>query len=389
MGPMGIDFSQLMPHNINMKRRMMTLALLAAALLNGGALLSAGGNGRGNPNIIPVSIYGTDDRVDYYAADKVMRKFAESTVAMFAEAALPRDEASGGYKLKNLNLRGKYNLQEGERFGEQPVGAYCSGVLVGEDTVLTAGHCFRPDPRGGPCEKVKMVFGYAVTAAGQMPSTFPAENVYSCKSIVAQKVDDNGADYAIVKLDRKVNGRYPLALNRGEISRSAKLAVIGYPSGLPVKVATNGSVRSIGEGFFVADLDTFGGNSGSPVFNAQTFKIEGILVRGGVDYVYNSGETKVEDPSRPYAHTPGRANVYSQEGGRGEDITMIKEVASLIPQSEMEKYLDEAQRQKAVQQQSPAKVVPAIYNPGQGNGPQIQPAVYYGPEVPAPQPIEI
>ncbi len=373
-----------------MKRAALTLTLLAAALLNGGGLLRADGYGR-QADIIPVSIYGDDDRVDYYAADRIMQKYAQSTVAMFPESAIPRDEASGAYKLKNLSLKGKYNLQGGERFAEQPVGAYCSGVLVGEDTVLTAGHCFKPDPRGGPCEKVKMVFGYAVTSAGQMPSSFPEENVYSCKEVVEQKVDNKGADYALVKLDRPVSGRYPLAINRGNIGRTTELAVIGYPSGLPVKVATNGSVRSIQNGYFVADLDTFGGNSGSPVFNIKTLKIEGILARGGTDYTYlsASGDTVVEDPSSPYANKRRRAQVYAQDGGRGEDVTMIREVASLIPQTEMERYLDEMQRQKARQNQNPARPVPAIYMPGQQNGPQFQPAVYEGPAVSGPQMIEI
>ena len=367
---------------------MLTLTLLAVTALGGSAVLRAE-TSRRNADIIPASIYGTDDRQDYYAADRTMKKFAESTVALFPDTVIPRDEATGGYKLKSLNLKGKYNLQSGERFADQPVGAYCSGVLVGEDMVLTAGHCFRPDPRGGPCERVKLVFGYAVTSAGETPSSFPAENVYSCKAVIAQKVLNDGADYALVKLDRKVSGRYPLAINRGNIGRTTQLAVIGYPSGLPVKVATNGSVRSIsGKGFFVADLDTFGGNSGSPVFNLKTLKIEGILVRGGVDYVYDSSPTVTADPRNPYAHAPGRTNVYTQDGGRGEDVTMIREVQALIPQTEMERYLDEMQRQKA-EQGNPARPAPAIYMPGQNTGPQVQPAIYYGPEPSAPEPVEI
>ncbi len=41
--------------------------------------------------------------------------------------------------------------------------------------------------------------------------------------------------------------------------------------------------------FFVANLDTYGGNSGSPVVDARTYVVEGILVRGEDDFVQNDG----------------------------------------------------------------------------------------------------
>ena len=37
--------------------------------------------------------------------------------------------------------------------------------------------------------------------------------------------------------------------------------------------------------FFVCNLDTYGGNSGSPVFNSSTHELEGILVRGETDFI--------------------------------------------------------------------------------------------------------
>jgi len=41
--------------------------------------------------------------------------------------------------------------------------------------------------------------------------------------------------------------------------------------------------------FFDANLDTFGGNSGSPVFDARTNAVVGILVRGADDYREEGG----------------------------------------------------------------------------------------------------
>jgi hypothetical protein len=55
-----------------------------------------------------------------------------------------------------------------------------------------------------------------------------------------------------------------------------------------MKIAPNASVRSnVFVDYFGANLDAFGGNSGSPVFNENTGEVEGILVRGYQDYGWN------------------------------------------------------------------------------------------------------
>ena len=388
-----------------MKRGLLILTLLSAAFLAGAPLRAE----LGDPSVTPASYYGDNDLRDYYQATVAMRKLSESTVALFAPRGLVRG-ADGNYTVRQVNLRQRFNLQDGEAFAEQPAAAYCSGVLVGPDLVLTAGHCFQPDPRGGPCGSVRFLFGYAVGRAGSLPSSFPAEDVYGCKEIVAQQVRDDGtnivcrngsctqgasvgkgADYALVRLDRAVANRTPLAISRTAISAGASVGAIGYPSGMPVKIQETGAtVRTVTRsGYFVADLDTFGGNYGSPVFNMETFRIEGILVRGGVDYVYTAqGSTAtVNDPRNPNNYEPGRANVYEQNGGRGEDVTLISEVQALIPATEMEAALDNAGSLRGQRGGSP-RPVPAVYTPGQG-GYSVQPALYTVPEPSAPQPISI
>jgi hypothetical protein len=57
-----------------------------------------------------------------------------------------------------------------------------------------------------------------------------------------------------------------------------------------VKIDQGGSVRNNSPlAFFEANLDTFGGNSGSVVFAEDTGIAEGILVRGEPDWVWDAG----------------------------------------------------------------------------------------------------
>jgi hypothetical protein len=123
-------------------------------------------------------------------------------------------------------------------------------------------------------------------------------------------------DYAIVRLDRPVLGRKPFSMRTtGSVTVGEEMVVVGYPSGLPLKVADGAIVRNTDHpSYFVFNGDTFQGNSGSPVIHAKTGEIEGILVRGDRDYLFDS--------------TKGcfRVNKCEENDCRGEDVTRITEV---------------------------------------------------------------
>jgi hypothetical protein len=260
-------------------------------------------------------IYGNDDRQDYYQASEARRKLADSTVAFFKTSQVSAD---GRLALENYGE--KLDLCKGEAFREQPMGAFCSGTLVAPDLVMTAGHCVKSSY---DCSETKMVFGYSVKSAGQNPDRVDASEVYSCKSIVAREQDNTGVDYAIIKLDRPVPNHEPLPINRAAgVTQGTKLFVIGHPVGLPVKVAGGASVRSVSfMDYFVANLDTYGGNSGSAVFNEATGLIEGILVRGGTDF----------ELKKSFFSKCNQSVKVADSQGRGEDVTSISVVAKYIP----------------------------------------------------------
>lgn len=284
------------------------------------------------------SIYGDDNRKDYFQMSSDMKGISDSVVSMWKSASVTAE--GSGFKLKTMNFGDRLNLCPDEKFREQPIGAFCSGSLVGEDLILTAGHCIKSEAQ---CKDTKFVFGFGILSEGAAAvTTVPGANVYSCGSIVkrflggepgsANPAGQNlGADYALVKLDRKVTGRKALPVNRGtSLKKGDGLFVIGHPVGLPVKLAGDSTVRDFSKvGYFVADLDTFGGNSGSPVFNAKTKKIEGILVRGDTDFI--------ESPAGCTTMA-----TYEQTGGRGEDVTKVSALSSLIPRLPGEKAAPEA-----------------------------------------------
>ncbi len=271
-----------------------------------------------DPNLSAHVIYGQDGRADLYEVQSPqIKQLAQSTVALIKTTQL---STNGEWTLiKGTSYGNSQQLCSSERFREQSASAFCSGSLVSPDTIITAGHCITNQ---SDCVSTQMVFGYALQQQGVLPQQIPSSEVYRCREIIKQVLENNGADYAIIKLDRPVVGHEPLNYRlSGEPQIGDQLVVIGHPSGLPTKITTGGQVRSIASpSFFTANVDTYGGNSGSAVFNAQTGLIEGILVRGEVDFTYSNG---------CYV-----SKVCQDQSCRGEDITRISVVRPHLPASE-------------------------------------------------------
>lgn len=229
-------------------------------------------------------VYGSDDRRDWYELDDPAQlRAAESTVALFRFNTLGRLR-DGSISLRSTSTYGaSQNLCVDEPYRAQPDSAFCSGFLVAPDVIATAGHCVAS---AQDCASIAFVFGYRMLDAQRANTTFAAGDVYFCRAVLGRQ-ESSASDWALIRVDRAAAGRAPLPLRRsGSVSLGAPLVVMGHPSGIPLKIAGNASVRSNrAAAYFEANLDTYAGNSGSPVLDARTLTVEGILVRGNEDFV--------------------------------------------------------------------------------------------------------
>jgi V8-like Glu-specific endopeptidase len=258
-------------------------------------------------------IYGNDDRVDVYeSTNSMFVELSKSTAAMIPNSSIRKTLGGKSYKIKTKTLEQR-GICKTERFAQQPTAAHCSGFLVADKYLVTAGHCIK---NSSDCSGYHWAFNYKMNNSTEANLELNLNDVYRCKRIVSQSLDSRSKDdYALIELDRATDKR-PLSFRKsGQPALNTKLVVIGHPTGLPTKIADGAWVRKINDVFFSANLDTYGGNSGSAVFNVATEEVEGILVRGARDY-RSRGGCRV-------------SNRISDNSGRGEDVTLITNIKEL------------------------------------------------------------
>jgi len=248
--------------------------------------------GVGDPVAMTVSpvIHGSDQRSDLFAVDdQELRELAlGSSVALLPSRSLQRDDA-GQTSVVAVSAAQLFNFCADEPFGEQPTAALCSGVLLSDSVIGTAGHCATLSP----CASQKWVFGYAMRAAGVAPS-LRDDDIYTCSSVLVSAHGSdalgNRWDYAAIALDRPVSARQrPLALSARAPEVDDPVTVVGYPAGLPLKV--DGPVRVVAirdepRDYFSLNSDTYDRSSGSAVLDSGGGLV-GIFVRGAQDYAYD------------------------------------------------------------------------------------------------------
>jgi hypothetical protein len=278
-------------------------------------------------------LYGQDSRTEVFQHTDSRLKEMAASVGIFVRSGQVKTTGNSitleGYTLNEMSEMGwlvrdaNLPMCSEELFTSQIAPGFCTGFLVKDDILVTAGHCLQK----APCSDTSVVFGYQMESSNSL-AVLTQENIFQCSEVIAQEVpsqENQYLDYAIIKLDRST-GRAGLDYVIDDLLEAqTNVAVLGYPSGLPLKIASNAFVMSndVNDPFFVANLDTFGSNSGSPVINVDTYQVEGILVRGMTDYVLSNDGSCVQVNHCPEGGGPNCA---------GENATKMARLVTLIPE---------------------------------------------------------
>jgi hypothetical protein len=236
-------------------------------------------------------------------------------VALMTDATA---EAVVNGRAETLPTWGKLNrLCEGEPFGDQPTAAFCSGVLVDYDLVLTSGHCVNVIAT----ELLRVGFNYFYRDAGDIALT--KDDIYEVERVVLAQRDEaflNDAaerlDYAWLQLKDRARPPHrpaPIYARSSGAFPNERVISIGAGGGVPIKWDGGGHVQRIRadyDDYFVADTDTSQGSSGGGIFDAS-LALLGNLARGAPDFEFTVNDcyvTRTEsDPSAAqeqftYAH---------------------------------------------------------------------------------------
>jgi len=235
-------------------------------------------------------VYDADGRQEVFEASEELQALAERSIA----ALIPRvwlDLNGPSATLRSPSRAELAGVCRDERFAEQPAAAFCTGVLVDWDLLLTAGHC----ARAYPLDELAVVFGYYYRAPGELGLS--SEDVFGVSEVVAASFASEGGrsvrDHAFLRLDHAPDAPRapaPIRTSHAALGLDTPLISVGASEGVPLKIDLGGSIRELpGADFehFVADTDTAKGGSGGGAFDGG-LALLGVLFSGGEDLVHDS-----------------------------------------------------------------------------------------------------
>lgn len=224
------------------------------------------------------AIYGPDTRIDFHElSDHAIIQNSQSVCAII-NTRNTTDNGNGTTTLHGTRFQDFANLCDTEKFLNQPVVSTGTGFLVDPSIIVTAAHCIDENN----IDQYQFIFGFETLSDGSTRTIIENSQIYSAIRILGRRYEDSTEiDWAVLQLNRPVLNLPPLNCDFTNSSTVGdQVYCVGHPTGLPKKIAQDGIIGSDQKHFYTANIDTYAGNSGSPVFNSNTNQVIGILVRG-------------------------------------------------------------------------------------------------------------
>ncbi|GGE21006.1 hypothetical protein GCM10011529_29520 [Polymorphobacter glacialis] len=169
---------------------------------------------------------------------------------------------------------------------------WCSGTLISNDLLLTAGHCF--DQTGGNWERPRVNgtaniisseqiaqnmhvnFNFQVDPSGNMRPV----SVFPIVALVEYRL--GGLDFAVLRLGGNPGATWgQSAISTTDAAVGDMVCIMGHPAGVPKRVEAGPALAPSGSQIRYDDIDTQGGNSGSGVLRASDGRLVGVHTNGG------------------------------------------------------------------------------------------------------------
>lgn len=208
-----------------------------------------------------------------------------------------------------------------ETFLGQPSGGIGTGIAINKSTIVTAAHCIEKFSDSEAAQRLRFIFDFRCIKDGKV--IVDNNRIFSLKSIIKREKIPGTRDYALLLTDRDLPVPDKQVRMAKVILPGDSLYVIGHPLGLPLKIADGATVIDRNDpNFLSATLDTYAGNSGSPVFNGKD-ELVGILARGGIDMRQPVGKNCAESIVCTAITNAGAC--------QGEKISRVSQFVTSIP----------------------------------------------------------